>query len=199
MNSEARTAVERGDHERGRAQFLALRERYRALGERGNLAGVTVNIGMVALVSGDFAAGVAYSEEALAMFRELNDDGGVVVALINGGCSAVGLGDGARAEQSLRDGLALAIRLDWKRGAIANIEGLAAALVVQHEEERGAQLLGAAASLREELGIDVNYEELNDRAVADAKAALGEEGFAAAWARGEGMTAEEIAAAVGAS
>jgi hypothetical protein len=35
---------------------------------------------------------------------------------------------------------------------------------------------------------------MRDRAVADAKAALGEEAFAAAWARGEAMTPEEIVA-----
>ena len=86
-----------------------------------------------------------------------------------------------------------AVRLGWKRGTIAKIEGVAAAFVLQHCEERGAQLLGAAASLRQELGVGVDDEELHDRAVEDAKAALGEEAFAAAWARGEGMTVEEAA------
>ena len=33
-----------------------------------------------------------------------------------------------------------------------------------------------------------------DRAVADAKAALGEQAFAEAWARGEAMTTDEIVA-----
>ena len=91
VNSEALTAGERGDHERALAQLVALRERYRALGDRNQEAIVTANIGMVTLVSGDFAAGFAYAEEALEAFRELGDDGGVVVALMNSGCSAVGL------------------------------------------------------------------------------------------------------------
>ena len=66
-----------------------------------------------------------------------------------------------------------------------------------NEEERGAQLFGAAAALREELDVGM-YDErqglLCERAVAAAKAALGEDAFAAAWARGEAMTPEEIVA-----
>jgi hypothetical protein len=50
------------------------------------------------------------------------------------------------------------------------------------------------ASLRAEVAIEVDWEEQHDRALADAKAALGEEAFTAAWARGGAMTAEEIIA-----
>lgn len=39
-----------------------------------------------------------------------------------------------------------------------------------------------------------DVEMIRDPAVSDAKASLGEEVFAAAWARGEGMTPEEILA-----
>ena len=39
---------------------------------------------------------------------------------------------------------------------------------------------------------DANEEKLQQRAVAAAKAALGEDAFAAAWAGGEAMTPEEI-------
>jgi len=43
--------------------------------------------------------------------------------------------------------------------------------------------------------VGSGYEEqVHERAVADARAALGEAGFAEAWARGEAMTAEEIVA-----
>ena len=61
----------------------------------------------------------------------------------------------------------------------------------RHEDGRGAELLGAGASLREEIerGLDSEVlEQLHDQAVADARAALGEEAFAAAWARGPAMT-----------
>ena len=54
-----------------------------------------------------------------------------------------------------------------------------------------------ALSIEEELGImfdDPFQEQAYDRAASAAKAALGEERFAAAWARGEAMTPDEIMA-----
>lgn len=61
--------------------------------------------------------------------------------------------------------------------------------------DRGAQLLGAASSLREELGLGPGpsfEEQIQVRAAADARAALGEEEFASARARGQTMTPEKI-------
>ena len=49
--------------------------------------------------------------------------------------------------------------------------------------------------MREALGIGLNdelEERMHQRAVADAKAALGDEAFASAWARGHGMTPGQI-------
>jgi len=72
---------------------------------------------------------------------------------------------------------------------------LGAALVAQHQEQEGAQLLGAAAALRDELEIgfgDEHERQTHEAAVAAATAALGEAAFAAAWARGQAMTPEEI-------
>ena len=79
----------------------------------------------------------------------------------------------------------------------AGAVGLGVALVAGHEEGRGTQLFAAAAALRDELEatFDDDYEQREcEAAVAAAKAALGEEAFAAAWARGEVMTPEEIVA-----
>jgi hypothetical protein len=75
--------------------------------------------------------------------------------------------------------------------------GLAAALAAQDEVEQSTQLLGAASALLEEIDAgfyDDSQEELYKRAAAEAKVALGEEAFAAAWVRGEAMTQEEIVA-----
>jgi hypothetical protein len=74
---------------------------------------------------------------------------------------------------------------------------LGALLIARREEERGAELLAAAVSLREESGVgfaDEDAERMHHEAVAEAKDVLGDEAFAAAWARGEAMTPEEVAA-----
>jgi hypothetical protein len=75
--------------------------------------------------------------------------------------------------------------------------GLAAALVAKQEELRGAELLGASESLRKELQIGLNdefEEQIEKGAVAAAKAALGEDAFAAACSRGRAMGRDEFLA-----
>jgi hypothetical protein len=194
MNMAAWLAHEQGDVEAARNQWLRVRERYVEMGEPAYQAAMTVNIGLAALTSGDFRTGLEYSTEAAELFRGV-DEHGTAVALQNCGWSAFGLGDTALARDSFREALVLAGRLGAPR-VIASIGcGLGAVFVAEREEERGAQLLGAVSSLREELGIgfpDALEERTHEEAVADAKAALGEEAFAAAWARGQAMQPDAI-------
>jgi len=61
--------------------------------------------------------------------------------------------------------------------------GMAAVLVARGKADRAARLLGADSSLRSDIGIgltDALEEGTHDRAIADAKAALGDEEFASA-------------------
>lgn len=197
LQSAGNNANERGDFTDARAKFVALRDRARELGDLDKVAIATVNLSVVALRSGEFEAGLAAASEAAAQFRELGDDGGVAVASNNYAVCALQLSDPSRAEESWCEALAIGGRLGWKRFIASVALGLAAALIAQHQEERGVQLLGAGMSLRDELGVgwdDELDEVVYAKAVAHATAALGEDGFAAARARGEGMTPEEIVA-----
>jgi hypothetical protein len=77
---------------------------------------------------------------------------------------------------------------------------LAAVACAQGQPERGAHLLGAVAALRAGLGLPVPPSEraAQEHAVAAAHAALGEDAFAAAWAKGQSMSLEHaIAYALG--
>ena len=121
-----------------------------------------------------------------------------LVALGNCGWSALGLQIRARgAGSSARGSSSLG---GWERAGFIVDYALRARRGPRRACTRRsarAQLLGAAASLREELerGFDdEDDEQLHEQVVADAKAALGDEAFAAAWARGETMTPEEIVA-----
>jgi hypothetical protein len=197
LNSEALNAMDRGDLDDARAQFVAIGERAAEIGDGMMVAFATINVGDVASLSGDFRAGLDYSGKAAELFRELGIDEGVATALGNSGWNSLGLLDPARAAEYFREALAVFGRLGETRSGRARDAafGLAAALVATHEEERGTELLGAASQLHEELGIGFENEQQEhtyERAVAEAKAALGEEAFAAAWARGEAMTPEEI-------
>ena len=131
------------------------------------------------------------------MFREDGDVGGEATALENCGWNSLGLSDPGRAKAFFREALEISGRLGWMRGIAVNAVGFGASTIGDGEAERGVQLLAAAASLRAELGIELTADEEkrpHDEAVARAKVALGEDGFAAAWARGEDMKPEEIVA-----
>ena len=195
-NASARLAVVSGDLEGARAGFAALRRLAREVGDREMEASATNNLGGVATELGDFRAGLRHSTEAAELYRELGRQAGLAVALGNRGWNALGLEEWALAEDSFRQALAIWNRLGARPQIAIDAVGLAAALVAKGEDERATQLLGAAATLLDELETgrkrDAFEEQIHERAIAKAQAALGEEAFADAWARGQAMSAQEI-------
>ncbi len=196
MNVAARLAQEKGDLEGARAEWIRMRELAAQSGDRVREAAAATNLGVVAHLSGDYRAGLAYSTEAAEVFADLRDEDKISIALLNRGWSALGLGEAGLAEESFRDALLVTDRLGSSVRTALAVGGLAAAFVAKGKERRGAQLLGAAEALRDELqmGLDDDEEQTVERAVSEAKAALDEEAFAAAWARGRNMGREEILA-----
>jgi predicted ATPase/DNA-binding CsgD family transcriptional regulator len=79
------------------------------------------------------------------------------------------------------------------------LEGLAVVAAAQGETTWAVRLLAAAAALRDSLGAPLPpvYGADYERCVADARAQLGEQAFAVAWAEGRGMTWEQALAARG--
>lgn len=75
-----------------------------------------------------------------------------------------------------------------------NALGLAAVYAAEGEHERAAQLLGAEARMREQVGWELDPIETKvlDRTVAGAHAALGDDAYAAAFARGQAITVDEV-------
>jgi predicted ATPase len=197
LNTAAVLAMKRGDFDGARRAFAEIRERASEAGWHLRAASMTVNLALVSLESRHFRAGLEYSLDAVERFRALGSERGVPIALVNVGWSAHGLGDSALAETAFRETISLAGRLSLLEGVSTGALGLGAVLVARHEEERGTQLLAAAAALRDELEhtLEIDYEQQeHEAAVAAAKAGLGEETFAAAWARGAAMTPSEIVA-----
>src|SRR3954447_10118904 len=146
-----------------------------------------MNLANVGYSTGDFQTGLDHGLAAVDLFRKIGIDFEMAAALGNCGWYSLSLGNPARAEEFFQrvDGRLRSTRSDSPRRR-------------DHAASRGdsgcpargaAQLLSAAASLREELGVgffDEEEEALHERAVAGARAALGEEGFAEARARGAG-------------
>ena len=84
------------------------------------------------------------------------------------------------------------------RQAVASLlEGLAGAAILEQPPQplRAAQLLGAAETLRESIAAPIVHHAAHgdyDRYLTAVRAALSEEAFAAAWARGRAMELAEM-------
>jgi predicted ATPase/class 3 adenylate cyclase len=197
LNVAARNASLKGDLDGARAELLALRAKAGEVGDHGMVAITTINLGDVASQASDFRTAFDHAAEAVALFRKVGDDGGVAVSLEACGWAALALAEPAVAEQAFRESVVIFDRLGSTRYTATSALGLAASLVASQRDEHGVSLLAAAASLREEFGLEFGNEteeQAHDQALADARASLSEEPFAQAWARGETMTPADIVA-----
>jgi Tetratricopeptide repeat len=148
MNSAALAACEEGRLDAARAQLVEIRERAREIDHRDLVAFATINLGRVARRAGDFTAALDYSSNAAELFGELRDDGGVMMAFHSCGWDSLALDAPGNARAQFGEALTLAARLGWRRGIASIGAGLAASLVaLREEEERAAQLAGAASTL----------------------------------------------------
>jgi predicted ATPase/DNA-binding XRE family transcriptional regulator len=106
------------------------------------------------------------------------------------------MGGYVRASGLLRESLDLAQRFGFVYDAPICLEGLARTLAMQDQPERAARLLGVSNGLHEEMGTTLTpiARSDHDHAAKAARAALGEDAFAAAWEEGRAMSLEAAVA-----
>ena len=194
MNAAALDAGERGELDAAQREFFAIMDRARKIEDPETVALATVNLGVMKERSGDAHGALVYYARALDLFREQGDNGGEVVTLLNCAETCLKLDELERAESYFRDGLALAGRLGRVKAIAEAAHGLAVTNIATGRAVRGAQLLGAAAAIREDLALELPDEDrrASDEARATARATLGDEAFEAAWARGQALTPDQI-------
>jgi len=178
----------------------------RAVGDKRGLAFALNNLGDVALRQGDVARATACQEESVAVRRALGNEEGLAVSLAGLGDIARAEGDDRRAAQTYAESLTLlrasddtilVIPLLEKIAALASFGGDPSARRRADVLTRAAQLFGAAARLREEIGASLlpMVRRENERDVATVRTALGEEAFAAAWRQGQSLSRERAISA----
>jgi len=169
----------------------------RAEGEGYGSAFVLTTLGEAVQADGDLDRALALYDEGLAAFRRLGHTWGVALALTRLGDATLARGDRARAATLQRESLARSGELGDPGSATDAIEGLARAEAT-HDPALTLRLLGAAATLRERLGVPATAarEALTDRVAALARTQLGEEAFAAAWATGTVLRFEDLRARI---
>jgi hypothetical protein len=185
-----------GDAERVRlvnsTEGLAL---FRGIGDVWGIGHATSRLGPVQAALGDLDVADATLEESLSL-RSEGDKGGIGVTLQQLGLVALRKGGLGRAATALRESLALLHDVGSSLGTAGCLEGLALLGIARREHAAATRLLGAASSLRGSLlapSTALDHAALK-RGSADARAALGDEAFDAAWAEGRAMTLEQAVA-----
>jgi hypothetical protein len=187
-------AASLGDHARGRLLLEECLAFARANDNKFDVEWALNMLIAVAHAEGDYPRGEALFEECLRLARDRGPFGPALV-LGNMGDLARVAGDVPRAKALLGECLTLA-----RDGKILTVTkfclGYFGMLALQqHDPERAARLLAAAATMEVGRGGLFNYERAElETAIATGRAALGEEDFAAAWAAGQAMTHEQAIA-----
>ncbi|HVA90775.1 MAG TPA: tetratricopeptide repeat protein [Chloroflexota bacterium] len=199
LNNLGNLARQRADYARALIlleESLALR---RVLGDTWGISNALGNLGHVVYDLGDYPRAGFLQEESLALKRELGDTPGIANAISSLGHVARQLGDSARAQSLLTESLSLYRELGEQRGIAESMEGLAAGAFGHGAAERAVRLLGFTDMLRTTIKapLHANERPAYERVLADARAALPGEAFAAAWAAGQGMSLEQAFAAAG--
>jgi predicted ATPase/DNA-binding SARP family transcriptional activator/DNA-binding CsgD family transcriptional regulator len=170
-------------------------ETFRAMGgdDRFGLSMSLAILGIVVSYLGNHTLATSLLEESAAIAREVGDDWMHSLPLRYLGATTYRQGDYDRAEVLLKESLSV-LRGSWEKWYISrSVECLATVVSMQGYSYRAARLFGAGEALREAIGASQVPFYLVDhaRGVATARAGLGEEDFAAAWAEGRAMTVEQ--------
>ena len=171
-------------------------ELWREIGARAEEAMVLQHLSGVAYGWGNHALSAARAEESLTIFRELDHAFGAAAALNKLARLARDAGDDARAASAHQEALRLLAGIG-ERWAIGDpLAGLGRIAAAHGQAAVAARLVGAVDALTEEAGAFVGTatRENCDRAVAIARAALGEDRLAELRAAGRTLRLEEAVA-----
>jgi predicted ATPase/DNA-binding CsgD family transcriptional regulator len=149
------------------------------------------HLAVVAYGEGDLPRAVTVGEEALQLARAFGDTFAAGIALHYLGLTACAQGDHARAARCLSE-LHTVDVLEGNREAnnFASFAVLAAGI---GQMESAARLFGAGEALREAVGAALALPEraTYEHVIATARATLGDDAFAAAWAVGRVLSLDE--------
>jgi predicted ATPase/class 3 adenylate cyclase len=166
---------------------------FRSLGNEWGVTAGLREMGSVAWGRGDLARAVDLHAEALALYEGTGDEQGTAYCLYSLGKLALARAEPEQARSYFRESLRIRWRHTLKHAVGESLEGLAQADAA-HAPARAARLFGAAEALREAIGSPLPQTDRpqHERAVAEARARLGDEDFTNAWAVGRAARLEAV-------
>jgi len=169
----------------------------RSLGDAYGTAWALNHLGHVAQLEYDYGRAARLHRESLSLFPAFRQQHpGIPWALHSLGECALAQSDFAHAQEELAAALAQFRNLGDRAGISWCLAGLGSAAALDEEPERAARLWGAAEALRQNIGCRTApaARATYERAVAVARAQLGEEAFSAAWAADQALPLEDAIA-----
>lgn len=175
-----------------RAVELASEARARYLAEGNHLrTGYALDaMGMAQFKLNDLKAADESLRASLMHVRQVGDKRGMAMVLNDMGDLARAQGDLELARRHYRDALTLCRETGEKRRTAFCLEALAALMALQNETKRAAELLGAAAVLRQAIGTPLYDADLSayQETVTRLRSQLGAEEYARSYELGQSLT-----------
>ena len=166
---------------------------YQSFGDQRGIGNVLDNLGELAQGQGDYQRARQLHEESLALHRVIGDVRGIAVNLNNLGSVLCELGEYAKAGALFRESLLLCQGLGEKGVMARALEGQAMVVGAQGDVAGAARLWGAAAAMRDDLGVPMSPSILAQQAREQQRvrdqmdAAL----WASAWQAGRAMPSSQ--------
>jgi tetratricopeptide (TPR) repeat protein len=202
LNNLGMAVQDQGDVERARACYVEGLALGRALGQWSVMADTLFSLSRLTLADGDLNQASVLSAEALSICRQRHYLTGAAGNLLVQALIAWRRGQLSQAAAMAKEALTLQHEAREVRHYWLGLETCALIDATRGYTERAAYLLGAAAAVRERIGMHRamfwHWPLADDiiSAVATAEAALGAERWAAAFAAGQVLTPEEAVAEV---
>jgi len=194
LSNLANIAKKQGDYAVARTAYDATLEAFRSARDFRGMAVALTGLGDVAAAQGDLTEAHRLYEESLKEFQRIGDLWGVAGVLRDLGDLACRGHNHLHAAVLYKDALAVFHKLGHRRGIAVVLEHLAACASYDNRPDCALKLAGAAAVMRENLGISLSpaeQEEL-DRTIRRARGKLSKAEETKAWAEGRAMTADHV-------
>ena len=135
----------------------------------------------------------ALNEQSLGIFRKLDNRWGIASTLADLGSLAMEERDYSLMRELYRESLEIFQELDHKRGIARLLESFACSAASQDNAERALRLAGAAAALRQNIGVPLSpAEQVKLQATLDsARERLSNAASSKAWLDGWGLAVDE--------
>jgi hypothetical protein len=171
---------------------------FRELGDSHGIIYLLNLLANVVLAQRDFVSASQLAEKSSTLAQEHGERSAMAEARITLARVAQVQGDAARASALYSESLCQFAALGQRGKLAQGLEGLSITLSEQEQGEDAARFFGAAAVLREAMGMPVHPvdREAHERCIAIMRAKLSEETFTAAWSDGQAMPVERVLEAV---